>query len=175
MENTKTCFKCGRNLPISEFYKHPSTADGHLNKCKQCSKIDVKKRYSILSMDGDYMEKERARGRDKFSRLYKDKKYNSTNTMCPEEKLISRKLKSMGIYKEGYEAHHWNYNFPKSVILLPNKVHKLLHKYIYVNYEDKMCYTLGNVALESRERSEKYYNDILENNNINIKVKILDL
>lgn len=39
---TKTCFKCNVTQPLDEFYKHPQMGDGHLNKCKQCTKSDNK-------------------------------------------------------------------------------------------------------------------------------------
>lgn len=34
----KTCRKCERILPVSEFYPHPETADGRLNFCRMCVK-----------------------------------------------------------------------------------------------------------------------------------------
>lgn len=39
----KVCFKCGAEKPLAEYYKHKMMADGHLNKCKACSRSDAKR------------------------------------------------------------------------------------------------------------------------------------
>jgi|GEM_PF-5489211 len=39
---TKVCFKCDAELSITNFYKHPRMGDGHLGKCKACTRYDVR-------------------------------------------------------------------------------------------------------------------------------------
>lgn len=38
----KKCFKCDTEKSLDEFYKHKGMADGRLNKCKDCTRADVK-------------------------------------------------------------------------------------------------------------------------------------
>ena len=37
---TKKCFKCNKEKVLDDFYKHPETKDGRVNKCKECNKED---------------------------------------------------------------------------------------------------------------------------------------
>ena len=41
---SKRCFKCGQVKGLDRFYEHKHMADGHLNKCKDCTKAYEKER-----------------------------------------------------------------------------------------------------------------------------------
>jgi hypothetical protein len=177
-ENTKVCFKCGRELPLSEFYRHPEMADGHLNKCKDCTKKDAKQVYDRKSKDESWFEKERERGREKFHRLgYKDKIWsNKTRRDFHASGNVQRHLKNLGIDRHGKEAHHWNYNNPKSVILLSPKAHHRIHKYVKANRDDKYLYTIDGVRLDTEEKTIKYYRNIFERyDDLKEDLKIINL
>ena len=59
MCNSKICFKCNESQPLIEFYKHSGMADGHLNKCKSCTKKDTKE--NILKNHDYYIEYDKNR------------------------------------------------------------------------------------------------------------------
>ena len=40
----KKCSKCGRELPVSEFWKNASTEDGLQTYCKECGNVYAKNR-----------------------------------------------------------------------------------------------------------------------------------
>lgn len=55
----KSCFKCLAVLPETEFYAHPHMGDGHLGKCKACTKKDVREHYWRTRPDRQAYEKRR--------------------------------------------------------------------------------------------------------------------
>lgn len=154
---TKVCFKCGRELPLNEFYKHPQMADGHLNKCKECTKKDVRLKYSENSKDPEYMEKERARGREKYKRLgYRDK-YEMSH---PETKNVSRYIRSRLNLPCHYEIHHWNYNLLYDVFIIHRDIHSRLHKKLVFDQTSK-CFYYGDELIDTREKHKKLINNII--------------
>lgn len=177
-ERTKVCFKCGREFPLSCFYKHPRMSDGHLNKCKDCTKKDSVLNYSKKSTDESWVEKERARGREKYHRLnYKDKHFcnRTRKELNCREGNTSRALMRLNLYEKGKEAHHWNYNQPRSIILLSPKAHHRIHKHIVINREDKYCYTHNGTRLDTEEKTLEYYNYVLSKyNDLKEDLKIIN-
>ena len=94
----KICFKCGLSKSIGSFYENERMADGHVNKCIDCTKLDVKKRQDELRKNPDWVEKQRERGREKYHRLgYKNK---SVSNDVASKRQINYRLK----FPEKYEA-----------------------------------------------------------------------
>lgn len=55
----KRCFRCGRVLALDEFYRHPQMTDGHLGKCKDCTKADASNNYRARKPERMEYERER--------------------------------------------------------------------------------------------------------------------
>lgn len=174
MEN-KICFKCEINKPISHFYKHKQMADGHLNKCIDCTKKDSDKREKVLRLDPLWVEKEKERAREKYNRLgYKDlykptkeqKKLSMDRYKNKYPEKISAKI-AMGktrAFVKGNHLHHWSYNEAhyKDTIELSIADHNTVHRYIIYDQERKMYRDLSGLLLDSRKSHCEYISLILK-------------
>ena len=153
---TKVCFKCHKELPLTMFYKHPKMADGHLNKCKECTKNDVHKKYMENIDNIDYVEKERKRSRDKYHRLG----YKNTQVCAhPEIKNVRERLRRIITIPNDCEIHHWNYNLLYDVFVLDKRIHSRFHKKVLFDEESK-CFLYNGELLDTKEKHEKAIREI---------------
>ena len=67
----KKCFKCGTRKSLTEFYKHPKMKDGHVNKCKECNRNDVRENRKIhIEYYRAYDRERRCRQNDEYRKRY---------------------------------------------------------------------------------------------------------
>lgn len=129
----KKCFKCGQTKPLSEFYKHPMMADGHLGKCKECNKHDARQNRK-LNIDY-YREYDRKRGSRQSSGYLKNYRKENINKYRAVN-MVNNAIRSKKLFKEPCEicgtrkavhAHHDDYAKPLNVRWLCAAHHRQWH------------------------------------------------
>lgn len=133
MKTEKKCFKCGEVKPISAFYKHAKMSDGHVNKCKECNKKDV--RDNRIKKIDYYREYDRKRGNRQgyeYTKHYRErfpKKYRA-------HQMVAYAIKAGNLVAEpceqcsradGTHAHHDDYSKPLNIRWLCPPCHKRWH------------------------------------------------
>lgn len=153
MDAVKRCFKCGVEQPLDSFYKHPKMSDGHLGKCKECAKFDVRENRAANS---DYyrqydnrraMAPHRVLARKLYLQSEAGKQamlraHKLSDARKPERKkasatvrhaLVANRITKQPCFVCGNEtaqAHHPDYSRPLDVIWLCVKHHRETHKMV---------------------------------------------
>jgi hypothetical protein len=137
----KNCFKCLTAKPLSEFYAHKQMADGHLNKCKSCTKKDVFERRHGEARD-KVLEYERTRSktekrkklREEIQKTYrlnfKERANANVKLRRAVKKGLVTKLDCFVCGKKA-EAHHPDYSRPLDVVWLCVEHHKQAHALVH--------------------------------------------
>lgn len=95
MGETKECKKCGRELPIEEFYKSKNCKDERMNVCKECFIRHKKQYYQDNREDIAEKQKQYYQGH-KEERAEYMKQYRKDN----REKILERKKQYRQEHKE---------------------------------------------------------------------------
>lgn len=134
----KECFKCHAIKPLEEFYKHSAMTDGHLNKCKVCTKADVKKhREKNIERIREY-DRERGKNKGRMQRAAEvtkawraeDKRRSAAHS------AVARAIKKGELVPQPCcrcnaptsVAHHEDYDKQLDVMWLCQPCHKQRHK-----------------------------------------------
>lgn len=139
MARLKTCFKCNSEKPIDQFYKHAGMADGHLNKCKACTKADVSKhRADNIDKVREYDRQRaklphRVKAAAEQTRKWRDedarrlKAHNAVARALRNGTLNHKPCEWPGCTREDSYAHHEDYDKPLEVIFYCQPHHKKRH------------------------------------------------
>jgi hypothetical protein len=147
----KKCFKCGIEKELSEFYVHPQMGDGHLNKCKICTKKDSLGYEKENRKNPVWCEKERQRSKEKYHRLNYRKKQFEQNKLKPYKQGIYKILHKKYNLSKDENIHHWNYNKPLDFIIINKKLHRFIHKFITLDENLLVFRTIEGTLLNTKE------------------------
>jgi ribosomal protein S27AE len=137
-QKQKVCIKCGLVKPLTEFYAHKHMADGYLNKCKMCFKVDV--RINYRKNRDHYQEYEKSRRLSAKRKARAVENCKSFRMLNPEKAYAHNvvneakrygKLKKMPCEICGSKnvvAHHDDYAKPLDVIWLCHRHHSWIHQ-----------------------------------------------
>lgn len=150
----KRCFKCGETKPLDDFYKHKMMADGHLGKCKDCSKSDAKlyreakldycRAYDAWRYENDPRAKERNKRYSQTERGKETIRLNKKKWMAnnPDKRaahvILNNAVRGGRVHKPSHcsvcgndhkiiHGHHDDYAKPLDVVWCCPSCHKNIH------------------------------------------------
>jgi len=131
----KTCFKCGTEKPLTEYYKHPRMADGHLNKCKSCAKADAKarrfgpNREAVLAYDRARGNRQSPEQRKEYRRRFpkKARARSAVNNALRDGRLLKPNECQKCDSTLAIHGHHDDYDKPLEVQWLCAACHHQWH------------------------------------------------
>lgn len=135
----KECFKCHQVKPLAEFYQHRRMADGHLNKCKACTRVDALM-HRALNMERR-LEYERRRNRSEHRRRDRRRRNTRYRRAHPEREAaygavygavragrLTKPSACQGCGRNVHlHAHHEDYRQPLNVVWLCARCHAEHH------------------------------------------------
>jgi len=131
----KVCFKCNVEKPLDGFYRHSGMRDGHLNKCKDCTKRDVRlyRRSSPAVREYDRNRAKLPHRRAQIAKASKRWKeanpegYRAHYTLTNAVRDGKIERQPCEICGEEAHAHHPDYSKPLDVVWLCPTHHARLH------------------------------------------------
>lgn len=128
----KQCFKCGQSKELADFYKHSKMADGHLNKCKECTKSDVaehrlKNIDRIRAYDRERGNRQATEYLNGYRRIKPKiaKAYGMVAYHLRKGHIVQLPCEICGSVES--VAHHDDYDYPLSIRWLCQAHHKQWH------------------------------------------------
>jgi hypothetical protein len=126
----KTCFKCGKSKPLTDFYAHPQMKDGRLNKCKECAKEYAHGRadYERARFQTAH-RKAKASEYQKKTRIDQPDKYKARQILgnALRDGRLARQPCEVCQTTVDVQAHHDDYNKPLEVRWLCFQHHREVH------------------------------------------------
>lgn len=132
----KVCFKCGEEKALPDFYRHKQMKDGHLNKCIECTKADVRlhRRENDSVREYDRCRSRlphRVAARAETSKAWRErhpdryKAQTAVNNAVRDGRLV--RLPCEGCGDERSHGHHEDYSRPLDVVWLCARCHARHH------------------------------------------------
>lgn len=157
MADTKICSKCGRELPISQFYKSKSRKDGLHPQCKECIKqhytenkeaiLERRKQYYAKNKEtiADYQKQYRKENKEAIAEQMKQYYTENKETILERIKQYRQENKESIL-----ECRKQHYTENKEAILERQKQHYAKNKESILEYQKQY-------RQENKERIKQYY------------------